>query len=97
MICNTQMFNSERLDANQGLRRQKVQELLAYAREKSQTGCAVDIGQASFTTTLNLISNTMFSVNMAEHNSKSTQEFKALVFGVMEELGRPNVADYSRC
>ncbi|KAJ8650116.1 hypothetical protein MRB53_003139 [Persea americana] len=49
-ICNTQIFTTRRLDSYQGLRRLKVQELLAHMREKSQTGLPVDVIEVAFVT-----------------------------------------------
>ncbi|XP_058089302.1 geraniol 8-hydroxylase-like [Magnolia sinica] len=94
MMCNTHIFTTQRLDTSQGLRRQKVQELVAHVRENSRTGHAVDIGQAAFNTTLNLISNTVFSVDLVDPKSKSAQEFKDLVWRILEEAGKPNLSDY---
>ncbi|KAF6144613.1 hypothetical protein GIB67_006105 [Kingdonia uniflora] len=93
-ICNSQMFSTSRLDANQSLRHNKVKELVTYIDEKCRMGQAIDIGQAVFSTTLNLISNTMFSIDLAHLNSETAQEFKFLVRGVLEEAGRSNLSDY---
>ncbi|KAA8520546.1 hypothetical protein F0562_014802 [Nyssa sinensis] len=93
-ICREQLFALQRLDAGQGLRRKKVQELLDYVHESCKKGQAVDIGRAAFTTSLNLLSNTIFSIDMAHYRSSSSQEFKELVWAVMEQGGKPNLADY---
>ncbi|XP_058085878.1 geraniol 8-hydroxylase-like [Magnolia sinica] len=93
-ICNSHIFTTQRLDANQGLRCRKVQELMAHVTEHCLKRQAVDIGRATFVTALNLISNTVFSVDLVDPNSISAQEFKELVSKIMEEVGRPNVADY---
>ena len=84
----------QRLNASQSLRRKIVQELLDHVEECCGRGCAVDIGAATFTATLNLLSNTIFSTNLAHHGSTFSQEFKDIVWGVMEEAGKPNFADY---
>ena len=84
----------QRLEASQGLRRKIVQELLDHAEECCGRGCAVDIGAATFTASLNLLSNTIFSINLAHHASTFSQEFKDIVWRVMEDAGRPNFADY---
>lgn len=93
-ICATEMFTMQRLDASQELRRKKVQQLLDYVRQRCKTGEAVDIGNAGFTTVLNLISNTFISVDMASYNSDSSQEFSKIVQTIMEEVGKPNLADH---
>jgi cytochrome P450 len=93
-ISNGQLFASKTLDANQGIRRKKVQELLAETHQSSVTGEIVDIGRAAFKTALNLLSNTIFSVDLADPNSNTAREFKEIVWNVMEEAGKPNLADY---
>ncbi|KAI3444661.1 hypothetical protein Pfo_001326 [Paulownia fortunei] len=93
-ICKEQMFSVSRLDASQGLRREKLQKLCDYVNECCETGHVVDIGEAAFTTSLNLISATLFSVEFAQFNSDSSQEMKDVVWGVMKCLGSPNIADY---
>lgn len=54
----------------------------------------MDIGKLSFATTLNLISNTIFSVDMVDPKFESAGEFKDLVWRIMEYAGKPNVSDY---
>ena len=54
------------LDASQDVRRKKVQQLLSEIQQSSQIGGAVDIGTAVFKTTINLISNTIFSVDLVQ-------------------------------
>ncbi|PIA31294.1 hypothetical protein AQUCO_05100079v1, partial [Aquilegia coerulea] len=93
-ISSTQLFTAQRLESNQGLRKQKVEELLEYVEENCKNKLAVDIGQVAFSTVLNLISNTVFSTDITHLDSNYAQEFKALIWGVMEEGGRPNFADY---
>ncbi|KAG9441588.1 hypothetical protein H6P81_017442 [Aristolochia fimbriata] len=93
-LCNTFIFSSQRLDASQGVRRRKVAELLAHVDGCAALGKGVDVGKVAFTTFLNLISNTIFSVDMVyDVDSKTAGEFKALVDEIMEEVGKPNVVD----
>ncbi|KAL5541017.1 hypothetical protein UlMin_042590 [Ulmus minor] len=83
-ICNTQLFAGKVLDANQNLRR----------RKRSVAGEAVDIGRAAFTTALNQLSNTIFSVDLADPNSDLAKEFKDITYNIMKEAGTPNLSDY---
>ncbi|XP_016566322.2 geraniol 8-hydroxylase isoform X2 [Capsicum annuum] len=76
-IMNTNLFSSSRLDANQHLRSQKVKELIAYCDKCSQEGKVVDIGQVAFKTNLNLMSNTLFSKDLADPFSDSKDLFVA--------------------
>ncbi|XP_061966986.1 cytochrome P450 76T24-like [Populus nigra] len=93
-LTATQMFTSQRLDASRALRGKKVQELLEYVHENCNNGHAVDVGRSVFTTVVNLISNTFFSLDIANYNSDLSQEFSYLVVGVMEQIGKANLADY---
>ena len=94
-ICNSHIFSSQKLDSNNHLRRLKVEQLVAEVRESCKTGAAVDIGQVAFRTSLNLLSNTIFSMDMASPDSNIvTQEMKKMVWGIMEEVGKPNLGDY---
>ncbi|RVW41128.1 cytochrome P450 76T24 isoform X2 [Vitis vinifera] len=93
-ICTREIFSVQQLDASQGLRRKIVQELLDHVEECCSRGCAVDINGAVFTASLNLLSNTIFSINLAHHGSNFSQEFKNIARGVMEGVGRPNFVDY---
>ncbi|KAI9076640.1 hypothetical protein K1719_041405 [Acacia pycnantha] len=92
-LCNNQLFGHKVLDASQDLRRRKVQQLIQEVEQSSVTGEAVDIGKVAFKTTLNLLSNTIFSVDLVQ-SAGTAGEFRETVAGIMKELGAPNVADY---
>ncbi|XP_068645319.1 geraniol 8-hydroxylase-like [Aristolochia californica] len=93
-LCNTCIFSSQRLEASQGLRRRKVEEMLAHVNDSALSGKGVDIGKVAFVTNLNLISNTLFSVDMVNFDSQTAQEFKDLVGAISAEAGKPNIVDY---
>ncbi|XP_065859477.1 cytochrome P450 76T24-like [Euphorbia lathyris] len=65
-----------------------------FVGENCKTGQAIDIGQVAFTTVLNLISNTFFSIDLASYNSNVSLQFYDVIVGTMEQLGKPNLADY---
>ncbi|KAI3923418.1 hypothetical protein MKW92_030019, partial [Papaver armeniacum] len=94
-LTNSHIFTTQKLDSNQSLRHQKLEELVSYVRQSADAGSAVDIGQAAFTTVLNLISNIFFSIDLADDfGPDSVCAFKDAVRGVMLEAGRPNLSDY---
>ena len=93
-ICNTQLFATKVLDANQNLRLTKVQDLLAHVNKSSLTNEAIDIGSAAFTTTVNLLSNTIFSIDLADPSSEMAREFKDTMCNIVEVAGKPNLADF---
>ncbi|CAI9101628.1 OLC1v1038996C1 [Oldenlandia corymbosa var. corymbosa] len=55
---------------------------------------AVDIGEAAFITSLNLMSRMLFSSDFASYDTYSSQEIKNVVFAVSTCLGLPNLSDY---
>ncbi|XP_002271652.1 cytochrome P450 76T24 [Vitis vinifera] len=93
-ICSMQIFSLQRVDAFHGLRQKVVQQLLDHAHESCSSGRAVDIGRAAFTIALNLLSNTVFSVDLAHYDSNLSQEFKELIWSILVEVGKPNLADF---
>ena len=93
-ICSMQMLSMQQVDSSRGIRQKIVQKLLNYVEECGRKGCAVDIGEAAFTVGLNLLSNIIFSCDLAHYDSHFSQEFKNTVWGVLGGLGRLNFADY---
>ena len=92
-ICNTQLLSHKNLDASQDVRRKKVQQLLSDIHQSSQIGEAVDIGTLGFKTTINLLSNTIFSVGLIR-STGAAGEFKDLVTNITNLVGTPNLADF---
>jgi hypothetical protein len=93
-ICTGELFANRILDANEDIRHKKVQELLAETHQCGLIGKAVDIGEAAFKTTLNLLSNTIFSVDLAGKDSDKAGALKELIWNVMKEAANPNLADF---
>ncbi|XP_030442291.1 geraniol 8-hydroxylase-like [Syzygium oleosum] len=92
-IYNSHLLSSKKLDSNRHLRSKKVQELVAYVGKCAHNGDVVDIGEAAFRTTLNSLSNTVFSLDMTDP-STSAKELKEVMWQIMAEVGKPNIADY---
>ncbi|KAJ7972079.1 Cytochrome P450 family protein [Quillaja saponaria] len=93
-ICITQMFNDQKLDSLQHFRHRKVYQLIQHIKKHSLAGTPVDIGALAFASTLNLISNTIFSIDLVDTNFETAGEFKDLVWRIMEDAGKPNISDY---
>ncbi|CAK8573712.1 unnamed protein product [Lathyrus sativus] len=92
-ICNTELLSHKTLDASQDVRRKKIQELLNDIDQSSQIGEAIEVGTAAFKTTINLLSNTIFSVDLIQTNGEAG-EFKDLVTDITKLVGTPNLADF---
>ncbi|BAT97206.1 hypothetical protein VIGAN_09058500 [Vigna angularis var. angularis] len=93
-VCATKIFSTHQLDSTQSLRHRKMKELLDYLHENCEKGRAVDIGETAFTTVLNAISNTLFSLDLASYSSGVSQKFRSVISSVLAEASKPNVADY---
>lgn len=92
-IFNTELFSQKRIEALQHLRREQVSRMI---RLIFQDSCSemVDIGQIVFLTSVNLLGNMMFSENMFNSESRDSEEFKEIIWRMMELGGRPNLADF---
>ncbi|KAI3965329.1 hypothetical protein MKW92_013242 [Papaver armeniacum] len=93
-LTNSHIFTAQKLDSNQNVRHEKLNELVTYVGRNANSGSAVDIGQAAFTTVLNLISNSFFSIDLADLSSDTVSTFKRAVRGVLLEAGKPNLSDF---
>ncbi|KAI3967197.1 hypothetical protein MKX01_042782 [Papaver californicum] len=62
-LTKSHLFSAQKLDLNQNLRMKKLDEFVSYVHRNAFSGSAVDISQAAFTTVLNLISNSFFSMD----------------------------------
>lgn len=93
-VCATKIFCSQQLNYAQNLWNEKIKELVFYLQENCRKGKAVDIGETAFTTVLNSISNTLFSIDLASYTCGSSQQFRDLIFSVLREASEPNIADY---
>ncbi|KAG8486733.1 hypothetical protein CXB51_020245 [Gossypium anomalum] len=65
----------------------------AISCNRTVPGEAIEVSIVVFKTTLNLLSNTIFSIDLAD-SSDSALEYQKIVQGVREELGKPNFVDY---
>ncbi|CAH8386853.1 unnamed protein product [Eruca vesicaria subsp. sativa] len=93
----THMFSPQRIEATKALRLEKVQDLVSYIDESSEREEAVHISRASFTTTLNIISNILFSVDLASYGSEKSNEFRDSVIVGMEAAGSPDLSNFFPC
>ncbi|CAL1375546.1 unnamed protein product [Linum trigynum] len=94
-VCNSYLFTTQKLDSNQGLRRKKIEELLEGVRRNGcETGKAVDIGREAFRATLNALSMTILSLDLANDDEGCAKEFKEIANGIMTEAGKSNLGDY---
>ncbi|XVF13720.1 hypothetical protein REPUB_Repub08aG0231900 [Reevesia pubescens] len=93
-VCNTQLFTVQRLNSLQHLRHQKVEQLIEHIKKQRGSGSQVNIGQVAFATALNLMSTTIFSMDIVDPEFSTAQEFKDLVWRIMEDSATPNLSDY---
>ncbi|KAK7253135.1 hypothetical protein RIF29_37588 [Crotalaria pallida] len=92
-ICNGQLFSHMALDASQDLRLKKMQELLNEIHNSSLKCEAIDIGSLAFKTAVNLLTNTIFSMDLF-HSTDIAGEFHELIKNIMIWTGKPNLADF---
>ncbi|KAJ3682614.1 hypothetical protein LUZ60_015187 [Juncus effusus] len=90
-VCTMELFTTQRLDEYGYLRKQKVQELMDFISQSPKQEIPVEISRVAFTTSLNLLSRTIFSIDLSSYSS---QELKSTVEGIMDVAGSPNLSDY---
>ncbi|KAF3576973.1 hypothetical protein DY000_02036038 [Brassica cretica] len=90
----THLFSPQRIEASKALLMKKVQELVRFMDESSEREDAVHMSRASFTTTLNIISNILFSVDLGSYGSKKSNGFHDSVIRGMEAAGSPDLANF---
>uniref|UniRef100_A0A7N2LMX3 Cytochrome P450 n=1 Tax=Quercus lobata TaxID=97700 RepID=A0A7N2LMX3_QUELO len=80
----------------QGSRHQAlvVDGMVRRVVEASEAREAISIGTLVFGTTLNSLSNTIFSVDIFYLKSNAIQELKELIWSIMELGGKPNLSDF---
>ncbi|GLU05338.1 hypothetical protein SLE2022_224410 [Rubroshorea leprosula] len=93
-VCTTQLFTVQRLNSFQHLRQEKVEQLIKHIKKHQISGSQINIGEVVFATTLNLISSTIFSIDIVDPEFNTAQEFKDLVWRIMEDAGKVNLSDY---
>jgi len=94
-IMGTELFAPHRLDALQHLRRDKVRELVDHVGRLARRGEAVNVGRVAFTTSLNLVSRTIFSRDLTSlDDDGGSGEFQEVVTDIMEAGGSPNISDF---
>ncbi|XP_058750870.1 geraniol 8-hydroxylase-like [Vicia villosa] len=91
-IFNNELFSNKTLDASKGIRFEKLKEFLNDINQSSLVNEAVNIGNMAFKTAINLLSNTIFSLDLVQ-STDSAGDFKELVVNILEESGKPNIAD----
>ncbi|GAB2218327.1 hypothetical protein Droror1_Dr00001547 [Drosera rotundifolia] len=90
-ICNSYVFSVSKLDGSEYLRQRKVHELVAFVQQSCQKRAPVNIAKAAFVTSLNLLSNTFFSVDLAMYDTAC--EFEDLVWKITVQYSKKNIAD----
>ncbi|KAF3779753.1 Steroid 17-alpha-hydroxylase/17-20 lyase [Nymphaea thermarum] len=94
-VCNNELFVPKKLEAMRGCREEKVRVLLKHIHTASVAGHPVNIGQCVFKMALNLMSSTVFSEDVVDLESEESMgEFQGVVWGLIEAVRKPNVADY---
>uniref|UniRef100_A0A0D9XEA9 Cytochrome P450 n=1 Tax=Leersia perrieri TaxID=77586 RepID=A0A0D9XEA9_9ORYZ len=94
-VCTNHLFSARGLDATRAVREAKVRELVGYLSDRHGGGedSVVDVGRVVFSAVLNLVSNVLFSEDVAELSSDRAHEMEMLVRNAVEEVTKPNLSD----
>jgi cytochrome P450 len=91
-ISTVELFNSNRLEAMQYLRRDQVFRTIRLIFKDK--GKVVNIGQTVFCTSLNLLGNMIFSTNLYDPDNPAFVGFKDTIYEMMKLGGIPNLVDF---
>ncbi|GAB2300924.1 hypothetical protein Dimus_034959 [Dionaea muscipula] len=94
-VCKAYIFANSKLDASRDLRREVVEKLMSYVQSCSETNTAIDVRDLGVTASLNLMTNTFFSMDSAMLTPKySHDQLKDLVCAMVVEAGTLSGADF---
>ncbi|XP_024992904.1 cytochrome P450 76AD1-like [Cynara cardunculus var. scolymus] len=93
-VTKEYLYSVQRLEASELVLGKKVQELLDHVNQCCAREEPINMGVVVFTTTLNIFSNFLFSLDFAQYDSVLSQEFNDAIRGLMEVAGTPNLADF---
>ncbi|XP_074315798.1 geraniol 8-hydroxylase-like [Silene latifolia] len=93
-ISSSYIFSARKLDASRSIRENKVKDLKAYIQDCAKTGEVVDIGQTGFNVVLNVLSTTLFSLDLSDPVSELSCSFRKTFRYMSEQLGTPNLVDF---
>ncbi|GMH25601.1 hypothetical protein Nepgr_027444 [Nepenthes gracilis] len=93
-ISNSHIFLTNRLNATQHLRQKRIEELVTYIGKKCQSGSLVNIREVALDTNLNVMSSTLFSMNVVKYDSDDKCEIKRTIQLIMDVVNKFNLADF---
>lgn len=95
-IAKENLFSNQALEASQGLRHERLQELADHVSSCCGGGAAVNVGQATFTTMSSLMFATLFSVDGggAASDSDTNKKLMEHVRAITIYMGAANISDF---
>nr|POE70695.1 costunolide synthase [Quercus suber] len=91
-VCALKLLSNITLDSFYMLRRKHVRETAGYLY--SRVGSPVNVGEQMFLTMLNLITNMLWGGTVEEDGARLGADFREVVLGMTELLGKPNISDF---
>ncbi|GMH25597.1 hypothetical protein Nepgr_027440 [Nepenthes gracilis] len=92
-ISNSLIFLTNRLNATQHLRQKRMEELVAYVGKRCQSGSVVNIREVALDTSLNMLSSTLFLMNVVNYDSNDKCEIKRNIQLIVDVANNLNLAD----
>ncbi|EFH54615.1 predicted protein [Arabidopsis lyrata subsp. lyrata] len=93
-VLATKLFSRERHKATKSVRSKKAKELITFIIERGERGFSVDIARACFITSLNVISNVVFSIDLGGYDPRASTELQDSLSRMMKIMGKPNLVNY---
>nr|AKH41020.1 cytochrome P450 CYP76AA20 [Thuja plicata] len=94
-ICTTELFSSKKIQALQHVRRDSVSQMIQLIfQENGLKGKSVNLADLIFHTTMNMISNMIFSAKVFDPNNPESVEFLSATTSWVVFAEKPNLADF---
>jgi cytochrome P450 len=91
-IVASHVFSPRSLAATRAVRERKVRDLVAYLRGRA--GMEVDVKEVVYGGVINLVSSSLFSVDVVDVGAESAHGLQELVEELIECIAKPNVSDF---
>lgn len=90
-IVATHVFSPRSLATARGVRERKVRDLVSYIRDRA--GQEVKVGEAVYAGVLNLLSTSLFSVDVVDVGAQSAHGLQQAVEELIDLIAKPNISD----
>ncbi|XP_047957063.1 carnosic acid synthase-like [Salvia hispanica] len=87
------LFSHQALQQTEGQRQERLRKLAEHVRGFSERGQVMNVGEATFTTMMDLVFSTLFSIDLTDYGD-AKKEFREHINSFTRYAGVPNASDF---